>query len=102
MHVPVENRAALYYEVFYFTAWSVFSTDTDRGRFFASFKTGKEYTSTSPMTPPENWFNFQNYTRAFVEGNIADWVYEYYVYFDCLHCWGHTAWVHDCFCPSSI
>ncbi len=70
MHVPVENRAALYYEVFYFTAWSVFSTDTDRGRFFASFKTGKEYTSTSPMTPPENWFNFQNYTRAFVEGNM--------------------------------
>lgn len=38
--------------------------------FFASFKTGKEYTSTSPMTPPENWFNFQNYTRAFVEGNM--------------------------------
>lgn len=38
--------------------------------FFASFKTSKEYTSTSPMTPPENWFNFQNYTRAFVEGNM--------------------------------
>lgn len=38
--------------------------------FFASFKTGAEYTSTGPLTPPENWANFENYRRAFVEGNM--------------------------------
>lgn len=38
--------------------------------FFASFKTGEEYTNTGPLTPPENWLNFENYTRAFVEGNM--------------------------------
>lgn len=38
--------------------------------FFASFKTSDEYTSTGPLTPPENWLNFENYTRAFVEGNM--------------------------------
>ncbi|MBB5325720.1 multiple sugar transport system permease protein [Anoxybacillus tepidamans] len=37
---------------------------------FASFKTGKEYMSTSPLAPPENWLNFENYVRAFVEGNM--------------------------------
>ncbi|MGN7939085.1 carbohydrate ABC transporter permease [Virgibacillus sp. 6R] len=38
--------------------------------FFASFKTSDEYTSTGPLTPPENWLNFENYTRAFTEGNM--------------------------------
>ncbi|RIW34258.1 carbohydrate ABC transporter permease [Bacillus salacetis] len=38
--------------------------------FFASFKSSSEYSSTSPLTPPENWFNFENYTRAFIEGNM--------------------------------
>ena len=38
--------------------------------FFASLKSGEEYSSTGPLTPPSNWFNFDNYTRAFVEGNM--------------------------------
>jgi multiple sugar transport system permease protein len=38
--------------------------------FFASFKTSSEYKSSGPLTPPENWTNFENYTRAFVEGNM--------------------------------
>lgn len=38
--------------------------------FFASFKTSEEYASTGPLTPPGNWLNFENYTRAFVEGNM--------------------------------
>lgn len=38
--------------------------------FFASLKTGEEYTSTGPLTPPDNWFYFENYQRAFVEGNM--------------------------------
>ncbi|UOQ85040.1 carbohydrate ABC transporter permease [Gracilibacillus salinarum] len=37
---------------------------------FASFKTGAEYTSTGPLTPPENWTNFENFKRAFTEGNM--------------------------------
>ncbi|UOQ48451.1 carbohydrate ABC transporter permease [Gracilibacillus caseinilyticus] len=37
---------------------------------FASFKTGAEYTSTGPLTPPEDWTNFENFKRAFVEGNM--------------------------------
>jgi multiple sugar transport system permease protein len=38
--------------------------------FFASFKTGNEYASTGALTLPENWLNFENYTRAFSEGNM--------------------------------
>ncbi|GAA0290563.1 multiple sugar transport system permease protein [Gracilibacillus halotolerans] len=38
--------------------------------FFASFKTGGEYTTTGPLTPPMDWLNFENYKRAFVEGNM--------------------------------
>ncbi len=38
--------------------------------FFASFKTGTEYTTTGPLTPPNDWLNFENFKRAFVEGNM--------------------------------
>ncbi|MFN7250390.1 MAG: carbohydrate ABC transporter permease [Anaerobacillus sp.] len=37
---------------------------------FASFKTPEEYNRTNPLTPPENWLNFTNYSRAFFEGNM--------------------------------
>ncbi|AWV32553.1 carbohydrate ABC transporter permease [Paenibacillus sp. FSL R7-0048] len=38
--------------------------------FFASLKTGAEYASTGPLTLPENWLNFSNYTKAFVDGKM--------------------------------
>ncbi|WP_339316566.1 carbohydrate ABC transporter permease [Paenibacillus sp. FSL R10-2734] len=38
--------------------------------FFASLKTGSEYASTGPLTLPENWLNFSNYTKAFVDGKM--------------------------------
>lgn len=38
--------------------------------FFASLKTGPEYASTGPLTLPENWLNFSNYTKAFVDGKM--------------------------------
>ncbi|AIQ34584.1 sugar ABC transporter permease [Paenibacillus sp. FSL R5-0345] len=38
--------------------------------FFASLKTGTEYSSTGPLTMPENWLNFSNYTKAFVDGKM--------------------------------
>ncbi|SER49172.1 multiple sugar transport system permease protein [Gracilibacillus ureilyticus] len=38
--------------------------------FFAAFKTGTEYTTTGPLTPPEDWTNFENFKRAFTEGNM--------------------------------
>ncbi|MFC4388730.1 carbohydrate ABC transporter permease [Gracilibacillus marinus] len=38
--------------------------------FFAAFKTGTEYTTTGPLTPPSDWTNFENFKRAFVEGNM--------------------------------
>ncbi len=37
---------------------------------FASLKTGPEYASTGPLTLPENWFNFSNYTKAFIDGKM--------------------------------
>lgn len=37
---------------------------------FSSFKTSEEYKTTTPLTPPESWFNFDNFVRAFVEGNM--------------------------------
>lgn len=37
---------------------------------FASFKSNDEYFRTSPLAPPENWLNFENYIRAFHEGNM--------------------------------
>jgi len=38
--------------------------------FIASFKTSKEYLSTSPIALPENFFNFENYKYAFVDGKM--------------------------------
>ncbi|WP_028986175.1 carbohydrate ABC transporter permease [Thermicanus aegyptius] len=38
--------------------------------FFSSLKTGEEMANTSPLDPPGNWFNFRNYLRAFLEGNM--------------------------------
>lgn len=37
---------------------------------FASFKTSEEYRSTSPLQPPTNWLNIDNFVRAFTEGNM--------------------------------
>ncbi|WP_025683917.1 carbohydrate ABC transporter permease [Paenibacillus maysiensis] len=37
---------------------------------FASLKTKTEYAATSPLTPPDNWFNWANYAKAFVNGNM--------------------------------
>lgn len=37
---------------------------------FASFKTNKEYGDTSPLTPPDNWLNFANYSKAFINGKM--------------------------------
>ncbi|TKH45801.1 sugar ABC transporter permease [Paenibacillus terrae] len=37
---------------------------------FASLKTKAEYAATSPLTPPDNWFNWANYAKAFVNGNM--------------------------------
>ena len=37
---------------------------------FASLKTNAEYATTSPLTPPTDWLNFANYSRAFVDGNM--------------------------------
>lgn len=37
---------------------------------FASLKTGTEYSSTSPLSPPADWLNFANYTKAFVNGKM--------------------------------
>lgn len=38
--------------------------------FLASLKTNAEYASTGPLTLPENWLNFSNYTKAFVDGKM--------------------------------
>ncbi|WP_455797596.1 carbohydrate ABC transporter permease [Clostridium butyricum] len=37
---------------------------------FASFKTGTEYASTSVLTLPESFFNFDNFIEAFTKGNM--------------------------------
>ncbi|MRN55955.1 carbohydrate ABC transporter permease [Paenibacillus monticola] len=37
---------------------------------FASLKTNAEYASTGPLTLPDNWLNFSNYTKAFVDGKM--------------------------------
>ena len=39
--------------------------------FMTSFKTRQEYTTTGPLDPPSNWFNFANYVTAFTRGNMA-------------------------------
>ncbi|OAB47118.1 carbohydrate ABC transporter permease [Paenibacillus antarcticus] len=37
---------------------------------FASLKTGQEYATSNPLEPPTNWFNFANYSKAFVGGKM--------------------------------
>lgn len=37
---------------------------------FASFKTSEEYATTSPLTPPQNWFNVTNFVTAFESGKM--------------------------------
>ncbi|MWV60142.1 carbohydrate ABC transporter permease [Rathayibacter sp. VKM Ac-2754] len=37
---------------------------------FASFKTAQEYATTSPITPPQNWLNFENFGTAWVGGDM--------------------------------
>ena len=36
----------------------------------ASLKTGQELTSTSLLSPPDNWLNFANYEKAFTQGRM--------------------------------
>lgn len=36
-----------------------------------AFKTDAEYQNTNVMTPPESWFNFENFTQAFVKANMG-------------------------------
>ncbi|MDO8107271.1 carbohydrate ABC transporter permease [Isoptericola sp. b441] len=38
---------------------------------FASFKTKKEYATTGPLAPPENWLNFQNFIDAAVKSDMV-------------------------------
>ncbi len=38
---------------------------------FMAFKTGAEYSSTSVLTPPRNWFNFYNFRYAIKVGNLG-------------------------------
>ncbi|WP_425564948.1 carbohydrate ABC transporter permease [Pseudolysinimonas kribbensis] len=37
---------------------------------FASFKSAKEYLTTSPITPPQDWLNFSNFGTAFFDGDM--------------------------------
>jgi ABC-type glycerol-3-phosphate transport system permease component len=37
---------------------------------FASFKTREEYSRTGSLTPPENWFNFDNFVTAWTGGDM--------------------------------
>ncbi len=37
---------------------------------FTSMKSRDEMANTSALTPPENWLNFDNYTKAFVDGKM--------------------------------
>lgn len=39
---------------------------------FAGFKTKQEYSTTGPLVPPSNWFNFDNFVTAFTTGNMLD------------------------------
>lgn len=38
---------------------------------FAAFKSNDEYLTTSPLAPPQNWLNFENFKTAFLKGNMA-------------------------------
>lgn len=42
---------------------------------FAAFKTKEEYNATNSLTPPENWLNFDNFSRAFTDGNMLTGFY---------------------------
>ena len=35
-----------------------------------SFKSADEYASTNAITPPQNWFNFENYKQVWVQGDM--------------------------------
>jgi ABC-type glycerol-3-phosphate transport system permease component len=37
---------------------------------FASFKTHAEYNTTGPLTPPRDWFNFDNFATAWTGGKM--------------------------------
>ncbi|MEV4351647.1 carbohydrate ABC transporter permease [Actinoplanes sp. NPDC049596] len=37
---------------------------------FASFKTHAEYATSGPLTPPRNWFNFDNFATAWTNGHM--------------------------------
>jgi ABC-type glycerol-3-phosphate transport system permease component len=37
---------------------------------FAAFKTRGEYSTTGPLTPPRDWFNFANFQTAWTRGNM--------------------------------
>lgn len=39
--------------------------------FLTSLKTDQEASTTGPLTPPGNWFNFDNYLTAFQEGRLV-------------------------------
>lgn len=39
---------------------------------FASFKPAVEYAKTSALTPPSDWLNFDNFVRAFVDGDMLE------------------------------
>ncbi|MDR0960671.1 MAG: carbohydrate ABC transporter permease [Propionibacteriaceae bacterium] len=39
--------------------------------FMASFKTTQEYRETGPLDGPENWFNFDNFVTAFMQGGMV-------------------------------
>jgi raffinose/stachyose/melibiose transport system permease protein len=36
-----------------------------------AFKTSAEYRGTGPLTPPSNWFNFENFAIAFTQGGMV-------------------------------
>lgn len=38
---------------------------------FGSFKTTKEFSTSGVLALPKNWFNFDNYVKAFVDGKMA-------------------------------
>lgn len=38
----------------------------------ASFKSSSEYASTGPLTPPQNWLNFDNFATAFEQGGMVE------------------------------
>jgi raffinose/stachyose/melibiose transport system permease protein len=38
---------------------------------FASLKTHTEFATTSPLAPPQNWLNFDNFVQAFIRGRMG-------------------------------